>query len=204
MSKATSGAGLPRETKRSAEGGDVDKGSRLLPPPAVSQLRYESFEANQASAAAGRGQPRRSSTSRARSRRASGERTSGTMAGSSQRDPSAVARRSATTTEASIDQACPGERAPTLPAAATSAGDGVSPAATAARSGSPPGSAAITRCAEAGRSWGPSSMQRRITFSTAGSISRCTLEGGVLPTEWAARISCRLRPPKTCLPVNIS
>ena len=43
------------------------------------------------------------------------------------------------------------ERAPTGPAAATSSGDGVSPAASARASESPPGNAAATATAEAGR-----------------------------------------------------
>ena len=66
------------------------------------------------------------------------------------------------------------------PAAASIAGDGVSPAASAAASGSPPGSAAAT--VERGRRPlrpDPSSRQRRITRSTAGSRSR-TIDDGVV------------------------
>ena len=54
------------------------------------------------------------------------------------------------------------------PAAATISGEGVSPAATAAASGSPPGSIASTARAEAGRAAGSSSRHCRITRSTAG------------------------------------
>src|SRR5205085_1359862 len=63
----------------------------------------------------------------------------------------------------------------TLPAAATISGDGVSPAANAAASGSPPGSAACTLSGVGGRFAGSGSKQQRITFSTAGSTSAATL-----------------------------
>src|ERR1035438_7854477 len=63
------------------------------------------------------------------------------------------------------------------PAAATISGDGVSPAASAAASGSPPGRAAATARADAGRAAGSTSRQRRITRSTAGSMSRTSVEG---------------------------
>jgi len=62
----------------------------------------------------------------------------------------------------------------TAPAAATISGDGVSPAARAAASGSPPGSAAEMARAVAGRLAGSGSRQRRMTFSTAGSMSAAT------------------------------
>src|ERR1022692_3936264 len=58
-----------------------------------------------------------------------------------------------------------------LPAEATSSGDGISPAARAAASGSPPGSAAATESPFAGRRAGSGSRQRRMAFSTPGSIS---------------------------------
>ena len=51
---------------------------------------------------------------------------------------------------------------------ATISGDGVSPAANAAASGSPPGSSAITESAFAGRFNGSGSRQRRMAFSTPG------------------------------------
>jgi len=57
-----------------------------------------------------------------------------------------------------------------LPDAATSSGEGVSPAARAAANGSPPGSAAATDNALGGRLEGSGSRQRRIALSTAGSI----------------------------------
>ena len=57
------------------------------------------------------------------------------------------------------------------PCAATISGEGVSPAASAAASGSPPGSATITASALGGRFSGSGSRHRRMTFSTAGSTS---------------------------------
>ena len=53
------------------------------------------------------------------------------------------------------------------PEAATSSGDGVSPAAMAAASGSPPGSEAANWVTDAGRARGSRSRQRRITRSTS-------------------------------------
>jgi len=69
------------------------------------------------------------------------------------------------------------------PEAATIPGDGVSPAASAAASGSPPGSAAATCATELGRARGSFSRQRMITRSTTGSMSRVISEGatGVAP-----------------------
>ena len=68
-------------------------------------------------------------------------------------------------------------------------GDGVSPAARAAASGSPPGKAAATARADLGRSRGSFSRQRRITRSTAGSMSAVSAEGGVTDDSSWTRIS---------------
>src|SRR5271166_6255884 len=86
------------------------------------------------------------------------------------------------------------------PDAATNCGEGVSPAASAAASGSPPGRAAATLKTFAGRAEGSFSMQRRMTRSTIGLRSLTTDEGllGVLspsPPGLAA---------KARLPVNTS
>ena len=64
------------------------------------------------------------------------------------------------------------------PAAATMSGEGVSPAARAAATGSPPGSAAATDSAEAGRLRGSGARQRRMTRSTAGSMSFTSVPAG--------------------------
>ena len=64
-------------------------------------------------------------------------------------------------------------------AAATISGDGVSPAASAAASGSPPGSADATAMADEGRRAGSCSRQRRITRSIAGSSRRRSSDGFV-------------------------
>jgi len=65
---------------------------------------------------------------------------------------------------------------------ATISGDGVSPAARAAARRSPPGRAAATASADAGRREGLACRQRRITFSTSGSRSLTSVVGltGVL------------------------
>ena len=63
-------------------------------------------------------------------------------------------------TASKSSMAGPGLSAPTPPEAATSAGDGVSPAASAAASGSPPGNAADTANADEGRSAGSLARQR--------------------------------------------
>ena len=56
------------------------------------------------------------------------------------------------------------------PDAATISGEGVSPAAIAAASGSPPGNASASCATDAGRAFGSRSMQRRMRRSTTGSI----------------------------------
>jgi len=92
-----------------------------------------------------------------------------------------------------------------LPDAATSSGDGVSPAASAAASGSPPGSAAATDSAVAGRRAGAGSRQRRMTFSTAGSISAAIDDMLVICAFSCSRISsAALAPSYARLPVNTS
>jgi hypothetical protein len=111
---------------------------------------------------------------------------------------------SATTASAKAGQATIGRRSPTAPAAATISGDGVSPAASAAASGSPPGSEAITAWAEGGRLFGSSSRQRAITRSTAGSMSRTMLDTlGVFVEARLLMISCSV-PSYRRRPVNIS
>jgi hypothetical protein len=75
------------------------------------------------------------------------------------------------------DTAAAGRSPPDAPPSATISGDGVSPAARAAASGSPPGSAAATAIADGGRSVGSFSRHRRITRSTIGSMSSTKLEG---------------------------
>ncbi len=88
-------------------------------------------------------------------------------------------RSSPATTLPSRAQALAALSPPSSPAAATISGDGVSPAAIAAARGLPPGKAAATCIAERGRDAGSFSRQRRITRSTAASISGVSLEGGV-------------------------
>ena len=68
---------------------------------------------------------------------------------------------------------------PAGPAAATISGDGVSPAASAACNGSPPGKEWATASALAGRSTGSLSRQRRIARSTTGSSPSMKSEGVV-------------------------
>ena len=94
---------------------------------------------------------------------------------------------------------------PFPPLAATSSGDGISPAAIAAASGSPPGSAAATWTTFAGRSPGSFSRQRCIIPSTAGSISR-TMPDKRLGDTWSRmRTSSAMDPARnTGFPVNIS
>ncbi len=82
------------------------------------------------------------------------------------------------------------------PDAATISGDGVSPAASAAAIGSPPGSAIATFNADEGRLRGSVSRQRRITRSIVGSRS-LTSEVGVVcesPGRRPVNISCNTRP----------
>src|SRR5450432_3112761 len=66
-----------------------------------------------------------------------------------------------TMTAARTAQATRGRRLSVSPEAATISGDGVSPAASAAASGSPPANAAATCRTEDGRSW---PRQRRICY----------------------------------------
>jgi len=75
------------------------------------------------------------------------------------------------------------------PAAATISGDGVSPAASAAARGSPPGSDADTRIAEAGRRAGSLSRQRTIASSIAGSSVFTIVVGAVNAPDWCRSIS---------------
>src|SRR5580658_4465307 len=63
------------------------------------------------------------------------------------------------------------------PDAATSCGEGVSPAASAAANGSPPGRAAATLRTVAGRADGSVSKQRRMTRSMIGLRSLTTEDG---------------------------
>ncbi len=87
------------------------------------------------------------------------------------------------------------------PAAATIAGDGVSPAASAAASGSPPGSAADTAIALAGRSVASRERQRWITRSTAGSSSRPALRDTWTPSSCMRSSSAIVVASKARLPV---
>jgi hypothetical protein len=98
-----------------------------------------------------------------------------------------------------------GLRPPSGPAAATISGDGVSPAAKAAASGSPPGSAAATASAEVGRWVGSLSRQRRMTRSTAGSSPETWVVGivGVLSC-WRRINSAADGASNARLPVNSS
>ena len=81
------------------------------------------------------------------------------------------------------------------PASATTSGDGVWPASSAAASGSPPGRAAATASAERGRFSGSGSRHQRIARSTAGSRSRTTEDGlsGFVPLRSRAAASEGLR-----------
>lgn len=106
---------------------------------------------------------------------------------------------------ASAAHASGGRKPSSFPAAATILGEGVSPAARAAARGSPPGSAADTASADAGRRAGSFSKQRRIARSTAGSISVMIVDG------WVGLISrCNRTSSETvaalnaAFPVNIS
>lgn len=70
-----------------------------------------------------------------------------------------------------------GERPSVGPAAATISGDGVTPSASAAASGSPPGRLADSARADAGRILGSGSRQRRMARSTVLSKSPINVEG---------------------------
>ena len=121
------------------------------------------------------------------------------------------------TTPTSISRKAPRQIPPTLgvnpifsPLAATSSGEGVSPAANAAASGSPPGSAAAICTTLPGRRVGSFSRHRRITRSIAGSMSGTTLESvlgedsslnftssateSARYTGWPVNTSCSTRP----------
>src|ERR1700722_19675133 len=63
------------------------------------------------------------------------------------------------------------DSAAVLPEAATTWGEGVSPAAGAAAKGAPPGRLAATARADAGRLEGSEARQRRMAHSAAGSSS---------------------------------
>ena len=78
-------------------------------------------------------------------------------------------------------------RVPDSPEAATISGEGVSPAAMAAISGSPPGSAAATSRTDLGRCEASFCRQRRITRSTTGSISSTSDEGCEIEDSWCCR-----------------
>ena len=81
-------------------------------------------------------------------------------------------------TSTAARQAAPtaGGMPPVAPEAATISGDGISPAASAAAIGSPPGRATATARADAGRRSGSFSRQRSMIRSTAGSMSLTWLD----------------------------
>ena len=83
---------------------------------------------------------------------------------------------------------------PSPPAAAIIAGEGVSPAASAAAKGSPPGSAAATSVADFGRADGSFSKHRTIARSTVGSMSATTLEGRTVDDSSCACINSGIEP----------
>ena len=102
-------------------------------------------------------------------------------------------------------QAIAGRSPSFSPAAATISGDGVSPAASAAASGSPPGNAAAICRAEAGRFAGFFSRQRSITRSTRGSMSFKCADGAVGALFSRSRaISSYVAASYGFFPVNIS
>ncbi len=109
------------------------------------------------------------------------------------------------TEAASPVHATTGRSAPSPPAAATISGEGVSPAAIAAARGSPPGSAAATSDAVAGRFSGSLSRQRRMARSTAGSMSETWLDGvrGVVCSR-TRRNSVSVLPENAAFPVKSS
>ncbi len=82
------------------------------------------------------------------------------------------------------------------PEAATISGEGVSPAASAAAIGSPPGSAIATFSADEGRLRGSASRHRRITRSIVGSRSFTSVVGVACdsPGRFPVNISCSTRP----------
>ncbi|HEX3131215.1 MAG TPA: hypothetical protein VH394_28020 [Thermoanaerobaculia bacterium] len=86
--------------------------------------------------------------------------------------------KQARTTPARQASATPRFSPPTLGAAATISGDGVSPAARAAARGWSPGSAAASRRAEAGRVDGSSPRHWSTAASTRGSSCGTKTEGG--------------------------
>ncbi len=106
----------------------------------------------------------------------------------------------------SAAQATAGLSAPVSPAAATISGEGVSPAAMAAARGSPPGNAAATAFADAGRLAGSGSRQRRMARSVAGSIPATWLERlfGRRVSRCICSISAALPASKARRPVNSS
>jgi hypothetical protein len=91
------------------------------------------------------------------------------------------------------------------PAAATISGEGVSPAANTAASGSPPGKAAATARADPGRRDGSGSRQRRSAASIAGSIVLTTADGAVRsPVSYCATRSPTVFATNARRPVNSS
>ena len=117
--------------------------------------------------------------SRARSSSAAGALPAGTFSSSRKLLPTSGTSARPTSVSPSRPQANAGRRPVDSPAAATSSGEGVSPAASAASSGSLPVSIAATTSGDAGLRRGSFSRQPRIARSTAGSSPATSADGSI-------------------------
>jgi len=106
------------------------------------------------------------------------------------------------TTSATKPMAHAGRNPSFNPDAATISGEGVSPAAIAAASGSPPGSATANCATDPGRERGSRSMHRRIRRSTTGSTPSLISDGAVgVDPSFCARSSAIVAAVKARLPL---
>jgi len=118
-------------------------------------------------------------TSRAFSVRTSGGCLSGSRATVCARGARKIAVTNTAATHASSAMAARGRSASLGPEAARRSGDGVSPAASASASGSPPGSDTATSSADAGRRFGSGSRHLRMALSSRGLMSGISVDGVV-------------------------
>jgi hypothetical protein len=128
--------------------------------------------------------------------RISGEFGNGTTAEYAFRPSSQTPDTRPTMSKSSSGMATLKDKLPSEPAAATIWGDGVSPAAKAAASGSPPGKAAAMTTADWGRRFGSGSRHRSITRCTSGA----SLAPDPLVVSVCATVCCAERLAWTSLP----
>src|ERR1700730_7904506 len=118
--------------------------------------------------------------------------------------PRKLTRPKANSTAARQATAARGRKPSVAPESATNWGEGVSPAASAAASGSPPGKAAATLRTVAGRADGSVSRQRRMTRSITGLRSLTTDDGRLNDLSPRARDFSAGVSEKARLPVKTS